>query len=140
MASSTTLQRLLDAINAKDSIGVTHCLAETVHHEEPALGWDLHGRDEVLAKLESGFVSVDCTMETEEVIVTGNREIISYRATAKVLQALPEAWPPETVGREFSVRGVVIARVTEGGLISHLIFHYDLAGIFAQLGVLNLNN
>ncbi|MFD8597606.1 nuclear transport factor 2 family protein [Kitasatospora sp. NPDC059646] len=138
MVGGTVLERFVGAVNAKDRAGMADCLAEEVHHEEPALGWDLHGRDEVLATMETGLASVDSVMAVEEVIVAGDREVLAYRATATVLESLHGGWPAGTVGRTFVVRGVAVARIDEDGRIGHVVFHYDLAGILAQLGVLSV--
>ncbi|KDN80845.1 hypothetical protein KCH_73350 [Kitasatospora cheerisanensis KCTC 2395] len=138
MVGGAVLERFVGAVNAKDLAGMADCLAEEVHHEEPALGWDLHGRDEVLAVMETGLASLDSVMEVEEVILAGDRQILGYRATATVLESLRGGWPAGAVGRTFVVRGVGIARIDAAGLIGHVVFHYDLAGILAQLGVLSI--
>ncbi|MGW4383856.1 ester cyclase [Kitasatospora sp. NPDC004531] len=134
MAGGEALARFVAALNAKDLAGMASCLAEEVHHEEPALGWDLHGRSAVLEKQAAGFDALDCVMDVEELIVAGDREILAYRASGTVRRALAGGWPAEAVGRTFRVRGAALARVGPDGRIGHLLFHYDLAGILAQLG------
>ena len=123
----------LDAWNAHDPAAVARCMADDAIYEDVALGRVLHGPSEIAAFVEeatrasSDFRFEEVSLFTaggayaNEWIMTGtnDREVHGVRAT----------------GRSFRVRGASVGKLDASGRIVENRDYYNLAEMFAQLGI-----
>ena len=123
----------LDAWNAHDPAAVVRCMADDAIYEDVALGRVLHGPSEIAAFVEeatrasSDFRFEEVSLFTaggayaNEWIMTGtnDREVHGVRAT----------------GRSFRVRGASVGKLDASGRIVENRDYYNLAEMFAQLGI-----
>lgn len=123
----------LDAWNAHDPAAVARYMADDAIYEDVALGRVLHGPSEIAAFVEeatrasSDFRFEEVSLFTaggayaNEWIMTGtnDREVHGVRAT----------------GRSFRVRGASVGKLDASGRIVENRDYYNLAEMFAQLGI-----
>jgi len=123
----------LDAWNAHDPAAVARYMAADAIYEDVALGRVLHGTSEI-AKFVEEATSASSDFRFEEVsLFTADRdyanEWIMTGTNDREVQGVP------ATGRSFRVRGASVGKLDTSGRIVENRDYYNLAEMFAQLGI-----
>ena len=123
----------LDAWNAHDPAAVARYMADDAIYEDVALGRVLHGPSEVAAFVEEATrASSDFRFEQVSLITVGvdyANEWIMSGTNDREVQGVP------ATGRSFRVRGASVGKLDTSGRIVENRDYYNLAEMFAQLGI-----
>ena len=123
----------LDAWNAHDPAAVARFMADDAIYEDVALGRVLHGPPEVAAFVEEATrASSDFRFEEVSLFTTGSEyanEWIMTGTNDRAIQGVP------ATGRSFRVRGASVGKLDTSGRIVENRDYYNLAEMFAQLGI-----
>jgi steroid delta-isomerase-like uncharacterized protein len=122
------LQQWVDGVAACDGDAIAALYAEDEVHEDVPAGMVVQGPEEIAA-LVSGTVTQfkDVRYNVIAAHETDDLGILEYRFSATDLES----------GQPISVRGAYIFE-PEGGRIRRSADYYDVAGILAQLGLLDM--
>jgi len=137
MKIETFVQNLLLAWNSGDVRRIVELYAPdaVVHH--PFSPAPLRGR-EAIAALESGLFSAfsDIAWRVESSVEQGQRVAIEFSVAATNTGPLPtpKGAVPAT-GRRIEVRGASFVTLSPGGAVTEERRYFDVAGMFAQLGL-----
>lgn len=134
MTGTAVFQELIDGLNARDLERAVSCYSDNVHYEEPGLGWDLNGRDEVRAMYGPWFVNAELAATLDNAFATGDRGAFQFTMSGTILKELPGLWPATAVGRVFSVRVAGVARLNADGLMTELVLYWDLGTLLSHIG------
>src|SRR5512138_272662 len=123
----------LDAWNAHDPAAVARYMADDAIYEDVALGRVLHGPSQIAAFVEEATrASSDFRFE-EVSLFTADRdyanEWIMIGTNDRAVQGVP------ATGRAFRVRGASVGKLDANGRIVENRDYYNLADMFAQLGI-----
>ena len=123
----------LDAWNAHDPAAVARYMADGAIYEDVALGRVLHGPSEIAAFVEEA-TRASSNFKFEEVsLFTAGRdyanEWIMTGTNDRAVQGVP------ATGRSFRVRGASVGKLDANGRIVENRDYYNLAEMFAQLGI-----
>ena len=125
--------RYLDAWNRHDSAAVAHCMADDAVYEDVALGRVLHGPLAVAAFVEEATrASSDFHFEDVSMFIVEGAyatEWIMRGTNDRDVQGVP------ATGRSFRVRGASVGKLDANGRIAENRDYYNLAEMFAQLGI-----
>lgn len=123
----------LDAWNAHDPAAVARFMAEDAIYEDVALGRVLHGPSEIAAFVEEATrASSDFRFEEVSLFTAGSdyaNEWIMTGTNDRAVQGVP------ATGRSFRVRGASVGKLDTSGRIVENRDYYNLAEMFAQLGI-----
>ena len=123
----------LDAWNAHDPAAVARYMADDAIYEDVALGRVLHGPSEIAAFVaEATRASSDFRFEEVSLFTAGRdyaNEWIMTGTNDRAVRGVP------ATGRSFRVRGASVGRVDTNGRIVENRDYYNLAEMFAQLGI-----
>src|SRR5512132_2114118 len=123
----------LDAWNAHDPEAVARYMADDAIYEDVALGRVLHGRSEIAAFVEEATrASSDFRFEQVSLFIAGGdyaNEWIMSGTNDREVEGVP------ATGRAFRVRGASIGKLDASGQIVENRDYYNLAELFAQLGI-----
>ena len=123
----------LDAWNAHDPAAVARHMADGAIYEDVALGRVLHGPSEIAGFVEEATrASSDFRFEQVSLFTAGGdyaTEWIMNGTNDRDVQGVP------ATGRSFRVRGVSVGKVDTSGRIVENRDYYNLAEMFAQLGI-----
>src|SRR5215218_10947027 len=127
-ALSPLRQQRVDGVEAGDGEAIAALYTEDAVHEDVPAGLVVQGPQEI-GELMSGTVTqfTDVRYDVIAAHETDDLGILEYRFSATDLES----------GQPISVRGAYIFEL-EGGRISRSADYYDVAGILAQLGVLDM--
>ena len=127
-ALSPLRQQWVDGVEAGDGEAIAALYTEDAVHEDVPAGLVVQGPQEI-GELMSGTVTqfTDVRYDVIAAHETDDLGILEYRFSATDLES----------GQPISVRGAYIFEL-EGGRISRSADYYDVAGILAQLGVLDM--
>jgi steroid delta-isomerase-like uncharacterized protein len=129
----TLFDAYLDAWNAHDPAAVARYMADDAVYEDVALGRVLHGPSEVAAFVEEATrASSDFRFEQVSLFTAGHAYANEWIMTGTNDREVHGA--PAT-GRSFRVRGASVGRLDASGRIVENRDYYNLAEMFAQLGV-----
>lgn len=135
MASTTTtfFNEYLAAWNAHDPVAVARHMADDAIYEDVALGRVLHGRSEIAAFVEEATrASSDFRFEEVSLFTAGSdyaNEWVMTGTNDREVQGVP------ATGRSFRVRGASVGKLDPSGRIAENRDYYNLAEMFAQLGI-----
>ena len=136
MMATTTLaffDSYLDAWNAHDPAAVARCMAGCAIYEDVALGRVLHGPSEIAAFVaEATRASSDFRFEQVSLFTAGSdyaNEWIMSGTNDREVEGVP------ATGRAFRVRGASVGKLDTSGRIVENRDYYNLAEMFAQLGI-----
>jgi steroid delta-isomerase-like uncharacterized protein len=123
----------LDAWNAHDPVAVARYMADDAIYEDVALGRVLHGPSEIAAFVEEATrASSDFRFEEVSLFTAGSdyaNEWIMIGTNDREVQGVP------ATGRSFHVRGASVGKLDTSGRIVENRDYYNLAEMFAQLGI-----
>jgi steroid delta-isomerase-like uncharacterized protein len=123
----------LAAWNAHDPAAVARYMADDAIYEDVALGRVLHGRSEIAAFVEEATrSSSDFRFEEVSLFTAGSdyaNEWIMTGTNDREVQGVP------ATGRSFRVRGASVGKLDTSGRIVENRDYYNLAELFAQLGM-----
>ena len=123
----------LDAWNAHDPAAVARYMADDAVYEDVALGRVLHGPSEIAAFVEEATkASSDFRFEEVSLFTTGSdyaNEWIMTGTNDRAVRGVP------ATGRSFRVRGASVGKLDTSGRIVENRDYYNLAEMFAQLGI-----
>jgi steroid delta-isomerase-like uncharacterized protein len=123
----------LDAWNAHDPAAVARCMANDAIYEDVALGRVLHGPSEIAAFVEEATrASSDFRFQEVSLFTAGGayaNEWIMTGTNDREVQGVP------ATGRSFRVRGASVGKLDTNGRIVENRDYYNLAEMFAQLGI-----
>jgi steroid delta-isomerase-like uncharacterized protein len=123
----------LAAWNAHDPAGVARHMADDAIYEDVALGRVLHGPSEIAGFVEEATrASSDFRFEEVSLFTAGSNyanEWIMTGTNDRDVQGVP------ATGRSFRVRGASVGKLDASGRIVHNRDYYNLAEMFAQLGI-----
>ena len=123
----------LDAWNAHDPAAVARYMAYDAIYEDVALGRVLHGSSEIAAFVEEATrASSDFRFEEVSLFTAGGdyaNEWIMTGTNDREVQGVP------ATGRSFRVRGASVGKLDTSGRIVKNRDYYNLAEMFAQLGI-----
>ena len=123
----------LDAWNAHDPAAVARFMADDAIYEDVALGRVLHGPSEIAAFVEEATkASSDFRFEEVSLFTTGSdyaNEWIMTGTNDRAVRGVP------ATGRSFRVRGASVGKLDTSGRIVENRDYYNLAEMFAQLGI-----
>ena len=123
----------LDAWNAHDPAAVARYMADDAVYEDVALGRVLHGPSEIAAFVEDTTrASSDFRFEEVSLFTAGGayaNEWIMTGTNDREVQGVP------ATGRSFRVRGASVGKLDTSGRIVENRDYYNLAEMFAQLGI-----
>ena len=123
----------LDAWNAHDPAAVARYMADDAIYEDVALGRVLHGPSEIAAFVEEATrASSDFRFEEVSLFSAGSdyaNEWIMTGTNDRAVQGVP------ATGRSFRVRGASVGKLDTSGRIVENRDYYNLAEMFAQLGI-----
>lgn len=131
------LDRMIEAIEAKDTGGILDTLSDDVTIETEMLDEPVRGKEsvrELLADAYDGYESI--RIERRMTVAEGPELAALVRAHARFagdLEILGETLP--TAGKELDIAGAIFARVDDRGKISWLMRVRDTFGIVQQLGL-----
>ena len=124
----------LDAWNAHDPAAVTRYMADDAIYEDVALGRVLHGPSEIAKFVEEATrASSDFRFEEVSLFTAGSdyaNEWIMTGTNDRAVRGVP------ATGRSFRVRGASVGKLDTSGRIVENRDYYNLAEMFAQLGIL----
>ena len=124
----------LRAWNAHDPEAVARYMADDAIYEDVALGRVLHGPREIAAFVEEATrASSDFRFEEVSLFTAGSdyaNEWIMTGTNDREVQGVP------ATGRSFRVRGASVGKLDASGRILENRDYYNLAEMFAQLGIL----
>ena len=124
----------LDAWNAHDPAAVARCMADDAIYEDVALGRVLHGPSEIARFVEEATrASSDFHFEQVSLFLAGGdyaNEWIMSGTNDRDVEGVP------ATGRAFRVRGASVGKLDTSGRIVENRDYYNLAEMFAQLGIL----
>jgi len=128
VALSPLLQQWVDGVTAGDGEAIAALYTDDAVHEDVPAGMVVQGPEEIAA-LVSGTVTQfeDVRYEVLAAHETDDLGILEYRFSATDLES----------GRPISLRGAYIFEI-EGDRIRRSADYYDVAGIMAQLGMLDM--
>ena len=136
MMATTTLaffDSYLDAWNAHDPAAVARCMAGDAIYEDVALGRVLHGPSEIAGFVaEATRASSDFRFEQVSLFTAGSdyaNEWIMSGTNDREVEGVP------ATGRAFRVRGASVGKLDTSGRIVENRDYYNLAEMFAQLGI-----
>jgi steroid delta-isomerase-like uncharacterized protein len=125
--------RYLDAWNAHNPGAVARCMAGDAIYEDVALGRVLHGPSEIATFVEEATrASSDFRFEEVSLFTAGGNyanEWIMIGTNDRQVQGVP------ATGRSFRVRGASVGKLDASGRIVENRDYYNLAEMFAQLGI-----
>ena len=125
--------RYLDAWNAHDPAAVARYMADDAIYEDVALGRVLHGPSEIAAFVEEATrASSNFRFEEVSLFTAGGdyaNEWIMTGTNDREVQGVP------ATGRSFRVRGASVGKLDTSGRIVENRDYYNLAEMFAQLGI-----
>ena len=125
--------RYLDAWNAHDPAAVARYMADDAIYEDVALGRVLHGPSEIAAFVEEATrASSDFRFEEVSLFTAGRdyaNEWIMTGTNDREVRGVP------ATGRSFRVRGASVGKLDTSGRIVENRDYYNLAEMFAQLGI-----
>jgi len=123
----------LEAWNAHDPEAVARYMADDAIYEDVALGRVLHGPSEIAAFVEEATrASSDFRFEEVSLFTAGRdyaNEWVMTGTNDREVQGVP------ATGRSFRVRGASVGRLDARGRIVENRDYYNLAEMFAQLGI-----
>ena len=123
----------LDAWNAHDPAAVARYMADDAIYEDVALGRVLHGPLAIAAFVEEATrASSDFLFEEVSLVTAGSdyaNEWIMSGTNDREVQGVP------ATGRSFRVRGASVGKLDTSGRIVENRDYYNLAEMFAQLGI-----
>jgi steroid delta-isomerase-like uncharacterized protein len=123
----------LDAWNAHDPAAVARCMADDAIYEDVALGRVLHGPSEIGRFVEEATrASSDFRFEQVSLFIAGGdyaNEWIMSGTNDREVEGVP------ATGRAFRVRGASVGKLDTSGRILENRDYYNLAEMFAQLGI-----
>jgi steroid delta-isomerase-like uncharacterized protein len=123
----------LDAWNAHDPAAVARYMADDAIYEDVALGRVLHGPSEIAAFVEEATrASSDFRFEEVSLFTAGSNyanEWIMIGTNDREVQGVP------ATGRSFRVRGASVGKLDASRRIAENRDYYNLAEMFAQLGI-----
>ena len=123
----------LDAWNAHDPAAVARYMAEDAVYEDVALGRVLHGPPAIAAFVEEATkASSNFRFEEVSLFIAGGHfanEWIMTGTNDRAVQGVP------ATGRSFRVRGASVGKLDASGRIVENRDYYNLAEMFAQLGM-----
>ena len=123
----------LDAWNAHDPAAVARYMADDAVYEDVALGRVLHGPSEIAAFVEEATrASSDFRFEEVSLFTAGGdyaNEWIMIGTNDREVPGVP------ATGRSFRVRGASVGKLDTSGRIVANRDYYNLAEMFAQLGI-----
>ena len=123
----------LNAWNAHDPAAVARYMANDAIYEDVALGRVLHGPSEIAAFVEEATrASSDFRFEEVSLFIAGGDYANEWVMTGTNDRAVPGV--PAT-GRSFRVRGASVGKLDASGRIVENRDYYNLAEMFAQLGI-----
>jgi steroid delta-isomerase-like uncharacterized protein len=129
----TFFESYLDAWNAHDPAAVARCMAGDAIYEDVALGRVLHGPSEIAGFVEEATrASSDFRFEHVSLFTAGRdyaTEWIMIGTNDRDVQGVP------ATGRSFRVRGASVGKLGADGRIVENRDYYNLAEMFAQLGI-----
>jgi len=124
----------LDAWNAHDPAAVARYMADDAIYEDVAQGRVLHGPSEIATFVaEATRASSDFRFEEVSLFTAGSEyanEWIMTGTNDRAVQGVP------ATGRSFRVRGASVGKLDASGRIVENRDYYNLAEMFAQLGIL----
>jgi steroid delta-isomerase-like uncharacterized protein len=133
MTTTTFFDAYLDAWNAHDPAAVARCMADDAIYEDVALGRVLHGPSEIASFVdEATRASSNFRFEQVSLFTAGRDYATEWIMTGTNDRELPGA--PAT-GRSFRVRGASVGKLDTRGRIVTNRDYYNLAEMFAQLGI-----
>ena len=133
IATRNFLDRYLDAWNAHDPAAVARYMAEGAIYEDVALGRVLHGPSEIAKFVEEATrASSDFRFEEVSLFRAGSDYANEWIMTGTNDRGVPGI--PAT-GRSFRVRGASVGKLDPNGRIVENRDYYNLAEMFAQLGI-----
>jgi steroid delta-isomerase-like uncharacterized protein len=123
----------LDAWNTHDPAAVARYMADDAIYEDVALGRVLHGPSAIAGFVEEATrASSDFRFEEVSLFIAGAHyanEWIMSGTNDRDVQGVP------ATGRAFRVRGASVGRLDGNGRIVENRDYYNLAEMFAQLGI-----
>jgi steroid delta-isomerase-like uncharacterized protein len=123
----------LDAWNAHDPAAVAHYMADDAIYEDVALARVLHGPPAIAGFVEEATkASSDFRFEQVSLFTAGAdyaTEWIMSGTNDREVQGVP------ATGRAFRIRGASVGRLDANGRILENRDYYNLAEMFAQLGI-----
>ena len=123
----------LDAWNAHDPVAVARYMADDAIYEDVALGRVLHGPSEIAAFVEEATrASSDFRFEEVSLFTAGSdyaNEWIMTGTNDRPVQGV------SATGRSFRARGASVGKLDRSGRIVENRDYYNLAEMFAQLGI-----
>ena len=123
----------LNAWNAHDPAAVARYMADDAIYEDVALGRVLHGPSEIAGFVEEATrASSDFRFEEVSLFTAGcdyANEWIMIGTNDREVQGVP------ATGRSFRVRGASVGKLDASGRIVENRDYYNLAEMFAQLGI-----
>ena len=137
MSTAEVIQRWIDAINRQDVEAYSSLYAPTAIVRDPQYPHPLEGRDAIREDIDNFFRAFpDLNATVRSTMENGNTYAFegTFSGTNKGPLALDSGDLPPTGNRvEFTGAGFV--RIDGQGRILEESRYYDLAGLFAQLGV-----
>jgi steroid delta-isomerase-like uncharacterized protein len=125
--------KYLDAWNAHDPAAVARYMADDAIYEDVALGRVLHGPSEIAAFVEEATrASSDFRFEEVSLFTAGSNyanEWIMIGTNDREVQGVP------ATGRSFRIRGASVGKLDASRRIVENRDYYNLAEMFAQLGI-----
>jgi steroid delta-isomerase-like uncharacterized protein len=135
--AKAALERLLDAIEARDVQAITDVLADDVTLETEMLDMPIEGKQALRDMMGRGMDAYESLrIERREVIESGSSAAALVTAHARFgsdLEVLGETLP--TAGKELHVAGAVFVHVDDAGKITRLARVRDTFGVVQQLGL-----
>ena len=126
-------EEYLVAWNAHDPAAVARYMADDAIYEDVALGRVLHGPSEIAAFVEEATrASSDFRFEEVSLFSAGSdyaNEWIMTGTNDRAVKGVP------ATGRSFRVRGASVGKLDTSGRIVENRDYYNLAEMFAQLGI-----
>ena len=133
MTTTTFFDAYLDAWNAHDPAAVARCMADDAIYEDVALGRVLHGPSEIASFVdEATRASSNFRFEQVSLFTVGRDYATEWIMTGTNDREVPGV--PAT-GRSFRVRGASVGKLDQRGRIVENRDYYNLADMFAQLGI-----
>jgi len=133
MTTTTFFDAYLDAWNAHDPAAVARCMADDAIYEDVALGRVLHGPSEIASFVdEATRASSNFRFEQVSLFTAGRDYATEWIMTGTNDREVPGV--PAT-GRSFRVRGASVGKLDTRGRIVENRDYYNLAEMFAQLGI-----
>jgi steroid delta-isomerase-like uncharacterized protein len=133
VSTDTFFDEYLAAWNAHDPEAVARHMADDAVYEDVALGRVLHGPSEIASFVEEATrSSSDFRFEVVSLFTAGNdyaNEWIMLGTNDREVQGVP------ATGRSFRVRGASVGKLDSSGRIVQNRDYYNLAELFAQLGI-----